>query len=789
MERRNFHEKVLYRVENGAILACICLFTPFLGINDVTRKNILVLAGVLTLFTGASLLSARRKGLYLLLAVMCMSVTVIIMGARTGFTFWNAYLKWCMGGGEEQSQWLEAFRLLHTAFLTAVSYLIQLLTEKFKALRMGLACALAVGMLVCLFLQVSLTHMSVVFALIYIVLVCVERLQDRWKKTRSGNLMEQMFWLSPFLGVYLLLMSVMPAPETPYDWQWARMIYSQIRESFIVMSQNIMRGSRDDFDTAMSGFSDDGELGGGVRKNDREIIRIQSGSIFATNVYLIGKVYDTFDGRQWQQEYSSDEGERFIDSMETLYAVRRLDNGHVDDYLKWTNISIQYEFFNTGYVLAPLKTIRIAGSEKDLDYFFAGGDLILGERKGYDTEYDVIYYQLNVGEELFKRLLEEQADPDAHIWETITREFESSMGRKVTLEEAEAHRQIIYDNYSDQTILSKEVESYLSQIIGDAETSLDKLRAIERELSSYTYTTTPGRLPDSVTNAGEFLNYFLLESRQGYCTYFATAFVLLARAEGIPARYVQGFCVPAAGSREAVVLSSMAHSWPEVYIDGVGWIPFEPTPGFGQLRYRSWRVSEREDISSSETDLWWDREGADTMPSAAGGELGEGAGYDDQFGEEWNDVEPDDQEFGEVWDLERFIRMIISGISVIFIGFVLALVLDNLISFYRYQRMSLKEKLKVEVNRNLRVLSLLGLKREEYETLQELHERTASIPELEAMHFIEDYEDILYGEKSGSEEMLERAQEERRQIYILLRKEKKLAYIFYWMRMFAVRYR
>ena len=789
MKRRNFREKVLYRVENGAILACLCLFIPFLGISDVTWKNMLVVAVTLTLFNGASLLFARRKGLYLLLAVMCISVLVVIAGARTGFTFWKTYLQWCMGVLGEETEWLEAFRLLHTALLTAVSFLFQLLAEKIKALRIGLACTLTVGMLVCLFLQVNLTHMSVVFALTYIVLDCVELLQDRWKKTRSGSLKEQMFWLSPFLSVYLLLMAVMPVSEKPYNWQWARMIYNQVRESFVILSQNIMGGSHDDFDTAMIGFSDDGELGGGIRRNDREIMRIQTGSYYGANVYMIGRVYDTFDGRHWQQKYSGDEEERFIDTMETLYAVRRLDYGHVNDYLKRTSIRIQYEFFNTGYVFTPLKIIGITGIEEDLDYSFAGGDLLLAERKRYDAEYDVAYYQLNVGAELFEQLLGEQTEPDQNIWRTVTNEFESRIGRRVTLEEVEAHRQMIYDNYSDQIMLSEEAESYLSQITGDAKTPIEKLRAIERELSSYTYTTAPGRLPDSVTSAGGFLDYFLLESRQGYCTYFATAFVLLARAEGIPARYVQGFCVPVEGNGETVVLSGMAHSWPEVYIDGVGWIPFEPTPGFGRLRYTPWGVSVREDFSSGETDLWWDREGADTMPSAAGGESGEYVESDDQFGEEWNDAESADQESGEGQDLERFIRMIVFGISVIFIGFVLALVLDNLISFYRYQKMSLREKLKVEVNRNLRVLSLLGLKREEYETLQELNERTASIPELEAMHFIEDYEDILYGEKSGSEEMLERAQEERRQIYILLKKEKKWAYIFYWLRMIAVRYR
>ena len=61
MKRRNFHEKALYRVENGAVLACVCLFVPFFGIREVTWKNILVLVGVLALFTGASLCLQGEK--------------------------------------------------------------------------------------------------------------------------------------------------------------------------------------------------------------------------------------------------------------------------------------------------------------------------------------------------------------------------------------------------------------------------------------------------------------------------------------------------------------------------------------------------------------------------------------------------------------------------------------------------------------------------------------------------------------------------------------------------------
>lgn len=775
MNRRQFLEKALYRTAYGAVLACIGLFLPFFGIDTVTWKNVLVLAVVLAWLVGISFLPVRGKVLCLLFTAICLCVPAAVAGLRTSYIFLQAYFQWCGGYTGGQEPWMEAFRLIHTSVITAAAFLIQILLERFRVIKIGLACVFADGLLFCLIAQISLTHMGVVFVLIYIVAVYMEWLQEHWKKARKGGLKAQMLWLSPFLCVYLLLMAVMPAPEAPYDWQWAKNLYSQVKESFLVVSQNLFRGNREDFSMALSGFSDDGDLGAGVQDDDREVMRIQSRHSLATNVYLIGKVCDTFDGRQWLQEYGDGEEERFIDAMETLYAVRRLDDKYLVDYLRITDIRIRYEFFNTEYVFAPLKTRSIQGSTRALDYFFKGGDIVFEGRKGYGTEYNVEYYQMNMGEELFEQLLVASKEPDGVVWEAVAREYEKQTGRSITLEQVELHRQMIYENFMEEITLSKEVESYLAEITGDAGTDLEKLQAIERELNSYTYNRRPGSLPDEVTNAGEFLDYFLLESREGYCTYFATAFVLLARAEGIPARYVQGFCVPMQGSQEAAVLSSMAHSWPEVYIEDVGWVPFEPTPGYEKLRYAPWGVSVRDSISSSEV--------------GEGDENGwEGilTGTEDELEP---DGEPDGQEPEETLGFVRLLRVLIFGIPAILASFALVLLVDNWLGMYRYRRMDPAEKLKVEVRQNFRILSWLGLKREDQETLQELRERGTMTLGFTSLQFIEDYEDVLYGGKKVGAEAIERVMREREQLLGLIREEKKLMYVFYWMRMFLGRYR
>jgi hypothetical protein len=73
---------------------------------------------------------------------------------------------------------------------------------------------------------------------------------------------------------------------------------------------------------------------------------------------------------------------------------------------------------------------------------------------------------------------------------------------------------------------------------------------------------------------------FLLRERAGYCQQFSGAMALLLRLDGIPARVAAGFTAgtrdPATGAYE--VTAQDAHAWVETYFEGIGWVPFDPTP-------------------------------------------------------------------------------------------------------------------------------------------------------------------------------------------------------------------
>jgi len=81
---------------------------------------------------------------------------------------------------------------------------------------------------------------------------------------------------------------------------------------------------------------------------------------------------------------------------------------------------------------------------------------------------------------------------------------------------------------------------------------------------------------------GEFLRV-----RAGYCVHFASAMAIMAREAGIPSRVAVGYLPGDQVGRDGDLItyrvgSHDLHSWPELYFAGVGWIPFEPTPGRGQ---------------------------------------------------------------------------------------------------------------------------------------------------------------------------------------------------------------
>jgi transglutaminase-like putative cysteine protease len=124
---------------------------------------------------------------------------------------------------------------------------------------------------------------------------------------------------------------------------------------------------------------------------------------------------------------------------------------------------------------------------------------------------------------------------------------------------------------------SDRVEQLAFQITDGQDSAYEKATAIEAWLrENLEYSEQITLPPEDV----DFIEYFIFESQQGYCTYYATAMAQMLRMVDVPSRVTVGY-FPAAYDEDfngAIYRDRNAHAWVEVYFPGYGWVDFEPTP-------------------------------------------------------------------------------------------------------------------------------------------------------------------------------------------------------------------
>lgn len=773
----------------------------FLGIGTLSYLHDLTAVSVLLFCAGLQRCTAKGRAVCVLLTAVFLGAVAAALGAEQSGLFVRSWFLWQTGQDGWAAQWQTGYEILQVAAVAFACYGLQFILERFLVTRVLTADLVISYLLFCLLTEWEVSHTAVAFSLCYIMVVYAEWIQREWDKVKGRDRKRYMLWIMPFMGLYFVLLLCMPMPEEPYEWRFVKDTWSRIGESLIGMSQNFMRGGGDDFDTTLSGFSRDGMLQDELQENDREMMTVQGTGSLVTNVYLTGKIYDTFDGQGWQQKYHGtgfgpeEDGVRgFWDAVQTQEAARLYGAALMQDQISAVTLQIRYKYFRTACLFAPLKTRDIRMARTREFYAWDGDNLLFREKRGYGTTYEVNYYQLNAGADVFDRFVravstgagaeevtgdrngtgrsEAGAAETGRAGTASTDTVETGRGAEDQYgagrsADAEKRRQQIYQVYTEDVELSEKTRQYVEELTVGAQDPLERLRRLEAELASFTYTKQPRRLPEETGDAGAFLEYFLLEGREGYCTHFATAFVLLARAQGMPARYVQGFCVPMKGKDEVSVYGDMAHAWPEVYFDGAGWIPFEPTPGYAGLRYTPWATEEGDgSLAVSNGDAGRRTTGdADAAASAK---------------EELPAVE--ETPAAGVQAL-RFLAVFgYAALAVCVTGSGI-LVLQQVMRRRCYRRMDVTGRFRMELAVVVRALGFLGLRREEGETLQEFRERVAqgdSVKILCALQCISDYEEILYGEKAAEQEMLQTVVRERQELLAALRERKKWRYVLFW---------
>lgn len=127
------------------------------------------------------------------------------------------------------------------------------------------------------------------------------------------------------------------------------------------------------------------------------------------------------------------------------------------------------------------------------------------------------------------------------------------------------------------------------QLAAQWRTSLDSPRTIALQAlkmfreEKFFYTLNPPLLGEQAVDD------FLFGSRRGFCEHYASSFVFLMRAAGIPARVVTGYQGgdPNPMSDYMIVRQSDAHAWAEIWLDGEGWVRIDPTAAVSPSRIES----------------------------------------------------------------------------------------------------------------------------------------------------------------------------------------------------------
>lgn len=312
--------------------------------------------------------------------------------------------------------------------------------------------------------------------------------------------------------------------------------------------------ARTTFSLSATGYQPLGvsQLGGPANPEDTPVMQVRTSG----RTLLRGTIKNEYDGHAWADSTS---GRRYLYVNPRFYALRRdlFDQKRPSDAIRAQ--------------LPAEETITV------LMRADAASTLYLTQRFSALSGHEIVPYFSPASEVFGTRSL---AFGDSYTFTGLRLSGDTPGIREAVL--AAAHHSDAYADTvrADYLALPDGVETGVyalaGQITQDAQTDFDRAAA----LCAYLRSAYPYTLAQNVPPVGrDFVSWFLLDERQGYCTSFATAMAVMARMVGLPARYIEGYAAVPDSDSVARVTQQQAHAWVEIYFSGFGWLPFDPTPG------------------------------------------------------------------------------------------------------------------------------------------------------------------------------------------------------------------
>ena len=456
-------------------------------------------------------------------------------------------------------------------------------------------------------------------------------------------------WLGAFLA-FSLFLSILPEKSDPIDW-YSRIERAQelLYEAGEQLDQLTYRFSEHlpsllPEDRYRSGYSGLGTPGEHMDMDgaDREELLIHTAGCRIT-LYLTGQIYDQYENGRFTHSRSgpqsaADPANTFSEacaqwSLDYLNALFQagITPEEAATFSELHSMNIMYRFLRTRDLIRERSTLSVDADSAGLQV--NGSNYEFDSRRGMDTAYATYFLVIDYANPLLEQILRDPPGrAGAPSYEELCEYYALLYGKSRALRLEQLISPEAYERWKNQPEsmnptdsgtaseavsepvsepVSEQITALSETITAGLETDYDRARAIEQYLrANYRYSLSPGAASESDEKDADYIEEFLFTTREGYCVHYAAAMVRLLQAAGIQARYCEGYAcrVLHRGPGEFSVMNSNAHAWPEVYLPGFGWVPFEPTSALPDAAATSWnrRVKEEESGSAAlEEDAEW----------------------------------------------------------------------------------------------------------------------------------------------------------------------------------------
>ncbi|MBE6066411.1 MAG: transglutaminase domain-containing protein [Clostridium lundense] len=381
-------------------------------------------------------------------------------------------------------------------------------------------------------------------------------------------------------GLYIVILSLIISSLQSFFPNNYKGHYSEVRDNITNKLFPSKNAASHMYNISSSGYSNtESKLGGPITLDDREVFKVRSDRPY----YLRGSSKDFYDGFSWRNS---------IDTFEKVgdrNPLPKIEGGR-SFFLKNESTENELTIYPTNlYTTTVFSTLYIQGmsiNNKTL-YMNKEGDLL--SSKVISTPYTIRFYD------------------DSEKYSKITPDTKNSIVMDaIDFEYKKSYLEGEMENYKTYLELPKNIPSRVydltKQITSKDNNASESLMSIYNYLNkNYKYSLEVSNIPENK----EFVDYFLFEEKKGYCTYFATASVVMLRMASIPARYVEGFNMTNNKNENGlyVVTNKNAHAWVEVLISPTynTWGVFDAVPSAPEiLRMEEEKAKEKENNEMQE---------------------------------------------------------------------------------------------------------------------------------------------------------------------------------------------